>query len=346
MKTSKRVPERMPQEENNSIIPGLAVSVMIGFISIFIGEFIPKLGSAPIAIFLGILAGNLFLGDKKYQSGYKFSELNLLSYAIVLLGATLSIRSLIDLGITGILFIVLQMTITIAGIILLGRKLGFKEDFIYLMAAGNAVCGSSAIASTAPAIDADDKDKGIAITIVNVTGIFLMFLLPVIANTLYNYEIVETSALIGGILQSVGQVVASGAIVSEEVKDLATIFKIVRVIFLVVVVLVIGYIKTSSNKELNENGAKEKKKSKMKVPWYVYGFFITCILFSVGIINAEMSYMLKAIGSKLEIIALAAIGLKVNIKDLIKQGKLMSIYAVQIGVIQIVTAVVLIKILL
>ena len=86
----------------------------------------------------------------------------------------------------------------------------------------------------------DDKDKGIAITIVNVTGIFLMFLLPIISGYLYNHEIVQTSAMIGGTLQSVGQVVASGAMVNEHVKDLATIFKIVRVIFLVVVVFVLG----------------------------------------------------------------------------------------------------------
>ena len=39
------------------------------------------------------------------------------------------------------------------------------------MASGNAVCGSSAIAATAPVIEADDKDKGISITIVNITGI-------------------------------------------------------------------------------------------------------------------------------------------------------------------------------
>ena len=61
-----------------------------------------------------------------------------------------------------------------------------------------------------------------------------------LSGYLYNHE-VKTSAMIGGTLQSVGQVVASGEMVNEHVKELATIFKIVRVIFLVVVVFVLGH---------------------------------------------------------------------------------------------------------
>ena len=91
----------------------------------------------------------------------------------------------------------------------------------------------------------------------------------------------KTSGLIGGTLQSVGQVVASGAMVSEEVKDLATIFKIVRVILLVVVVLIFGHLKHKTNEEIVEEEIEDVKKGKVKVPWYVIGFFITCALFSM-----------------------------------------------------------------
>ena len=214
-----------------------------------------------------------------------------------------------------------------------------------MMASGNAVCGSSAIAATAPVIGADDNEKGISITIVNVTGIFLMFLLPVIAKFLYNSGITQTSAMIGGILQSVGQVVASGAMVNEHVKDLSTIFKIVRIIFLVVVVFVLGHLKHKSNKEIIEE-VQDIEKGKIKIPWYVIGFFITCALFSLNIINTDVSVLCKEISNKFEIIALAAIGLRVNVKDIIKQGKSVSLYGLFIGLLQIVSAITLIGILL
>lgn len=324
------------------ILPGLIVSVAIGFASMVLSRYIPKLGAATISIFLGMAVGNLFLNQKVFHKGYKFSETDLLSYSIVLLGATLSISTLMELGIGGIVFVVVQMSITIIGALYIGKKLGFGENFRFLMASGNAVCGSSAIAATAPVIDADDKDKGIAITIVNVTGIFLMFILPVLAKFLYDHNTMETSALIGGTLQSVGQVVASGAMVSEEIKDLATIFKIVRVILLVGVVFLFGHLKNKSNEEIIDEEIQDTKKGKIKVPWYVIGFFITCALFSLNIIPESISHICKELSNKFEIFALAAIGLRVNIRDLIKQGKAVSLYGLFVGSLQIVSAVILI----
>ena len=328
------------------ILPGLIVSVLVAYVSIFLARFVPKLGAASIAIFLGMFVGNLFLNQDIFQKGYKFSETDLLSYSIVLLGATLSISTISEIGFFGVVFIVLQMTITIIGALYIGKKLGFSDNFRYMMASGNAVCGSSAIAATAPVIDADDKEKGIAVTIVNVTGIVLMFLLPVITQFLYKHDITQTSAMIGGTLQSVGQVVASGAMVSEHVKDLSTIFKIVRIIFLVVVVFLLGHLKHKSNKEILEEEVQDIEKGKIKVPWYVIGFFITCALFSLNIISQDVSIMCKEISNKFEIIALASIGLRVNVKDLIKQGKSVSLYGLFIGILQIVSSVVLIGILL
>ena len=214
------------------------------------------------------------------------------------------------------------------------------------MASGNAVCGSSAIAATAPVIDAKDDEKGIVITIVNVTGIILMFLLPAIAKFIYNNDLLHTSGMIGGILQSVGQVVASGSMVNEGVKDLSTIFKIVRIIFLVLVVFSFGYIKNKNNKEIINEEIEDIEEKKIKVPWYVIGFFIMCGLFSAHIIPDSLSDMCKEISHLLEIIALAAIGLRVNIKDLIKQGKNASLYGIFVGLLQIVSAIVLMGVLL
>ena len=328
------------------VLPGLLVSIGVGLISIFLSRFVPKLGAATISIFLGMIVGNLFLNQDIFQKGYKFSETDLLSYSIVLLGATLSISTLMKLGINGILFIIVQMTVTIIGTLYIGKRLAFGQNFRFMMASGNAVCGSSAIAATAPVIDANDKEKGIVITIVNVMGIFLMFLLPAIAKFLYNHSLMPTSALIGGTLQSVGQVVASGAMINEEVKELSTIFKIVRVILLVVVVLIFGHIKEKTNEEIIEEEIVDIEKGKVKVPWYVIGFFITCALFSTGLISDNLSLLCKATSNKLEIFALAAIGLRVNIKDLIKQGKAVSLYGLFVGLLQIASAVALIWILI
>ncbi|MGL4671901.1 YeiH family protein [Cetobacterium sp.] len=337
------------------IVPGLLVCILIAQLGLFLGKFIPSVGGAPLAIFLGLIAGNTFAKSKKFAAGSKFSESDLLSYSIVLLGGTLSINTILQLGFSGIFFIILQMGLTIALTMFIGKKLGFSKHFSALMASGNAVCGSSAIGATSPVIKANDNDKGISITIVNLTGTLLMFALLPIANLLYNFNTLETSALLGGILQSVGQVIAAGSMVNHKVLELATIFKIVRIVFLVIVVFWCSKEFKNNNveKEIEadtkislENEAYSKQKNSLSIPWYIIGFFILCALFSLGLIPDTFSKIFKLISSKFEIIALAGIGMRINISELIKQGPKASLYGILVGISQIVIAVVLIKIFL
>ncbi|WP_418965015.1 YeiH family protein [Cetobacterium sp.] len=330
------------------IIPGLLLCILIAQLGVFLGKFIPSIGGAPLAIFLGLIAGNTFAKSTIFAPGSKFSESDLLSYSIVLLGGTLSINTILQLGFSGIAFILLQMALTITLTMFIGKKLGFSKHFRALMASGNAVCGSSAIGASSPVINAEDNDKGISITIVNLTGTLLMFALIPIAGFLYNFETLHTSALLGGILQSVGQVIAAGSMVNHQVLEMATIFKIVRIVFLVIVVIWLS--KEFHNKEIEmdtefalEEEAYSKKKNNISVPWYIIGFFILCILFSFGLIPPEISKTFKLISSKFEIVALAGIGMRVNISELVKQGPKASLYGLLVGLSQIVIAVVLIK---
>ncbi|NRY64130.1 YeiH family protein [Clostridium beijerinckii] len=323
------------------VLPGVIICTIIAFIAKYLSNYVPSIGAASIAIFIGMAAGNTFCNRKIYQKGSKFAESELLSYSIVLLGGTLGIQTILKLGFSGISFIVFQMSITIALVILIGKKLKFSENFSFLMASGNAVCGSSAIAATAPVIGAGDSEKGIAITIVNVTGTVLMLVLPFIAKVIFSLETIKTSALIGGILQSVGQVVGSASLVNEQVKDLSTIFKIVRIIFLVVVVLILGKMKNKSGRV--ESG---KLNSKIKIPWYVLAFFLMCLAFTAGVFPMNISNIFKLISSNFEVIALAGIGMRVNFRQLIRIGKKAALYALAIALIQIVSAISLITVFL
>ena len=325
-----------------AIIPGLVMCAFISFLGTILGKYYPKIGAATFAILLGILFGNSVAKNNYFAKGSKFSESNLLTYSIVLLGGTLSFQSVLQVGWQGVLFILTQMSLTIGCCIYLGNKLGFGREFSYLMASGNAVCGSSAIASTAPVIKASENDKLISITVVNLVGSILMINLPFIAGSLFDFDVLKTSAFIGGILQSIGQVVASGSMVSEPVKDLSTIFKIVRIIFLVVVVFVLGNMKNATT---TEAVVAKINISWRQIPWYVIGFFLMCILFSLQIISQDASRLFKQTSGVFEIIALAGIGMRINLRELIKQGIKVSVYGGVIACVQIITALSLIKLI-
>lgn len=331
------------------MISGIILCVIIAYLSIFLGNYMPSLGAASISIFLGIIFRNLiFRNSTWFLKGCAFAESEILAYSIVLLGGTMSANTILKIGFSGVSFIVIQMTVTILAAIFIGKKLGFSKNFNLLMASGNAVCGSAAIGSTAPVVHANEQEKSISITMVNVTGTVLMLLLPFLAGILYSHETLHTSAFIGGILQSVGQVVASGSMINESVKDLSTIFKIVRVMFLVFVVISFSMLDNKSTKDRVDElkGSEVETKKKIKVPWYVIGFFITCALLSIGLIPNSISLVMKSISNKFEIIALAGIGMRVNIKTLIEQGLKVSTYALLIALVQIVSAITLIKFLI
>lgn len=330
-------------EKIKKILPGFIVCLIIGIMGKIMALFMPSLGAATFAIFLGIIAGNTIFDKEKYEEGSKFSERELLSYSIVLMGATLDLTDIASVGIGGILFIVLQMTFTIVIAFIMGRKLGFNRKFSLLMSAGNAVCGSSAIASVSEVVEPSNKDKGLSVTIVNITGTVLMFVLPIIAGFMYNSETIHSSALIGGTLQSVGQVIASGEFINEHVVEMAAIFKIIRIILIVAVVMLFSKVNSSEEGKLFKDN-KKVEKVKVKIPWYIIGFFILSVINTLGLIPEGLSESAHLVSGQLEIIALAAIGMRVKFKDLIKEGPKGMLYGALVGAAQIVFALILIKI--
>ena len=329
-----------------NILPGIIICIIIAIISKYLGEKFSTVGAATFAIFIGIIAGNTLFKIKKYDEGTKFAEKDLLNYAIVLMGANLDLKEILQLGFNGLLFVVLQMTLTIIVTYWIGRKLKFNEKYCLLMASGNAVCGSSAIGATAPVIRASDSDKVISITIVNLIGTILMILLPLLTSYLYNNETLHTSALIGGTLQSVGQVIGSAKFVSEDVVKLATVFKIIRIILLVAEVLIYEKVALTADEVIQEHDEliHMDAKRKINIPWFITGFFIICVLYTIGFIPHGVSMLFKWISSNFEIIALAGIGMRVKIADLLKEGPLAMLYGGAVGVFQITCAIILISI--
>lgn len=322
------------------ILPGLILSVMVAAISRLLALFVPQLGGATIAILLGILLGNTFFKQKSLAAGTKFSESKLLEVSVVLLGATVTFQTIAQIGLKGILFILIQMSITITGAYLIGKKMNFNDTFSLMMAGGNAVCGSSAIASIAPAIHAEDEEKGQVITLVNLLGTVMMLTLPFLGLFLFGDNLLEKSALLGGTLQSVGQVVAGASMLDQMVVQYAMLFKILRIVLLVVVVF--AFEKFMQRNSPVVATPSEKKKKKLPLPWYVLGFLLFCILNSVVKLPTFIDQSAHFISTWFEITALAAIGLRLDFAKFMKEGPRFLLYGLSVGGLQTIVALLLI----
>lgn len=345
------------KKELDGVLPGLTASILISLVSQFLVRFLPTLGAALIAILLGMLLGNTLLNRPGLSQGTKFSEKRLLEYAIVLNGLILDFQVLKSAGLKGFVFIVLQMGLTLFVTYRLGKVFGFGKRFSLLMGAGNAVCGSSAIGTVSPIVQADNKEKGISITIVNLTGTALMVLLPVLGAVLYGSDTLWTSALIGGTVQSVGQVVAAAKLVNDDVVTLATVFKLMRVLLIIGVAVLYGRMNMNEGESLftrkkraeitasEESGASATPAAvSYGVPWFLTGFVVFFLIRSfIGVPDSALIAS-KAISTQFEVAALAAIGMRVKFADIIKEGPKAMLYGLAVGAAQVVMAVVLIRV--
>lgn len=322
------------------ILPGLSLSIGVSIIAKLFALFLPKLGGATLAILLGIILGNTFFKQPALVAGTKFSESKLLEYSVVLLGLTVTFQTIGEMGIKGLIFILLIMTTVIIGAYWIGRKLGFNEKMALMMAGGNAVCGSSAIGAIAPAIEANDEEKGQIITLVNLLGTVMMLTLPFLGMSLFGDALLSKSALLGGTLQSVGQVVAGASLINPETVKYAMLFKITRIIFLVVVVFLFER-KAKQDDLVTVKGSKKK----FPIPWYVTCFLIFCVINSFVTLPAIFDEGAHFISTWFETTALAAIGLRLDFRKFLKEGPRFLVYGLSVGAVQTVAALVFIFVL-
>ncbi len=324
-------------------IVGIALSFAVALLAYILNLFVIKgLGAPTLAILLGIILGNIYFHQPSLETGTAWSEKKLLEYSVMFLGATVTIQTIQKLGLNGIGFIVLQMILTIVFVIFLGKKLGFSKNDARLMAAGNAVCGSSAIAAVEPVVNATVKERRTAITMVNLMGTVLMLGLPALGTLIFGQSNLLRGALIGGTVQSVGQVVASGTMVNIPTTTTATLFKIMRIIMLVFVVL--GFGALSRRDKASKAVIKVKRNSFL--PWYVIGFIVLCLGNTLLHFTVGLSDFAHFLSSWCETIALAAIGLRLNLVEFIRAGKKLMIYGFATIVFQVIVAVILILVLL
>ncbi|WP_125565992.1 YeiH family protein [Companilactobacillus insicii] len=322
-------------------LPGLGLSVVVAIIAKVLAIWLPSLGGATIAILLGIILGNTFFKQSGLAVGTKFSESKLLEYSVVLLGFTVTFQTIAEMGIPGLAYIIMMMTIVIISAYAIGRKLGFSEKMSLMMAGGNAVCGSSAIGAIAPAIDADDEEKGQIITLVNLLGTVMMLTLPFLGLAVFGNDLLSKSALLGGTLQSVGQVVAGASLIDSQTVKYAMLFKITRIIMLVAVVFFF-------EKKVNHGTqvtVTRHKKTRMPIPWYVLAFLIICIINSTTTMPEIFGDSAHVISTWFETTALAAIGLRLNLAKFLKEGPKFLAYGLAVGSVQTVAALLFITLL-
>lgn len=326
-------------KKNLEFILGVAICFAVASVAVLIERLIPGeiLGASIIALFAGTII-NSFFHPKWITPALKFTSKKILKLAIILLGASLSVGTVMSVG--KMTFFVMLFTFAVCfGIGFFIRKLfGLNWKLSNLISAGTGICGGSAIAAIAPAIDADDKDVAFAMSSTFIFDMIMVALYPIMGRLLGMSDLAY-GIWAGTSVNDTASVVASGYAFSELAGDFATMVKLTRTIAIIPTVLVFAYIGIRiKKKELQATNTAKKVSIVKIVPWFICGFLALAILNSVGVIPAEISAIIKSISKFLMVTALAAIGLNTSLKDFKNAGLSPMFYGITIDTLVTLTA--------
>lgn len=339
------------------IIPGLSASLIVALIAKFIEGLLPVhvIGSSVIALFIGIIINSFYKSDK-LEKGLKFTSKKILKFAIVILGCSLSIGTVMTIGKLSITVMVFTLLTCFGGGYIVGKILKLNWKLSNLISAGTGICGGSAIAAIAPAIEAEDKDIAYAISATFLFDMFMIFLFPILGKWLGLTDMAY-GLWAGTAVNDTSSVVAAGYAFSETAGDFATMVKLTRTLSIIPIVVMFAFINyrvniknlgnscvnTNNDKNNNVKVLSDNKKGLSYIskicPWFILGFVALAIINNYGLIPDVVSSFTKEASKFLMVIALSAIGLNTNFNDMRKSGIAPMIHGFIISLLVVIVAI-------
>ena len=234
-----------------AVLPGLAVAGGVALLAWLLAAGEQRLLSYALLepLVLALLLGvgiRAVWRPSAAAGGIEFAAKELLEGAIVLLGASLDLRTLAAAGPRLAVAALVSVATAIVVGTLLGRKAGLAPKLAILVAVGNAVCGNSAIAAVAPAIHAKKQEVASAIALTALLGVAVVLLLP-LTIPLAGLSRYQYGVLAGLTVYAVPQVLAATFPVSVESGQIGALVKLTRVLLLGPVVAIFALLHRAEN---------------------------------------------------------------------------------------------------
>ena len=299
-------------------LPGLVLCGIVTFAACLLERLEAQvfgrawLESLVLAIVLGTTLRSLVSLRPRFTPGIQFSAKVLLEAAVMLLGASVSATAILENGPALIGGIALVVFIAIGCSYGIGRLIGLPRKMAVLIACGNSICGNSAIAAVAPVIDASSKDVTSSIAFTAVLGVIVVVALP-LAVPLLSLSAIQYGIFAGLTVYAVPQVLAATAPVALASVHIGTLVKLVRVLMLGPVVWILSVM-------TRDKGGRRPAVSQM-VPWFIVGFLLLLALRSFGAIPEVALKPAQAVANGLTIMSMAALGLGVDVRSVLRAGK-------------------------
>lgn len=314
---------------------GITLCLCISVPAWFLGKLVPVVGGPVFAIIAGMIL-TLFIKDKNnIQSGITFTSKKILQYAVILLGFGLNLSTIMKTGKQSLPVIVSTIATSLIVAFIIHKLMKIPSKISTLIGVGSSICGGSAIAATAPVIDADDEEIAQSISVIFLFNVIAALIFPTLGGALGLTN--EGFGLFAGTAVNDTSSVTAAAtawdgIHGSNTLDTATIVKLTRTLAIIPITLVLAFIRMRSEKKNAAAGSSGNKVSLKKIfPMFIVYFVLASVITTVvtsvfegnsAVLDTANSIFgfLKDLSKFFIVMAMSAIGMNTNIVKLVKTG--------------------------
>ncbi len=307
--------------------PGILLCLAISLPSWFLGKHFPVIGGPVIAIIAGRIITLLIKNKSRLEPGIKFTSKKILQWAVILLGFGLNLNVILKTGAQSLPIILITIGVSLIISYILCKVMRIPEKISTLVGVGSSICGGSAIAATAPVIDADDEEVAQAISVIFFFNVLAALLFPQF-GTFLGFDTTSGEAFgifAGTAVNDTSSVTAAASTwdamyqLGSQTLDKAVTVKLTRTLAIIPITLVLAFIRTKKAKDAGNGKVDMKKIFPFFILYFVLASVITTVASGMGISSAVFN-PIKELSKFFIILAMAAIGINTNIVKLVKTG--------------------------
>ena len=308
-------------------IKGLLLCMVIAVPAWLLGRKFAVVGGPVISILLGMVVGIFLKNRAPFEAGIKFTSKRILQWAVILLGFGMNLTVIGKTGVQSLPIILSTITTSLLVAFIMCRALKIPSKISTLVGVGSSICGGSAIAATAPVIDASDEEVAQAISVIFFYNVIAALIFPLM-GTLIGFSTASGEAFgifAGTAVNDTSSVTAAASTwdsmwgLGSETLDKAVTVKLTRTLAIIPITLVLALFR--SKKSAGEGGQKVSIKQvfPMFILYFVLASVVTTIAQALGV-DAGVFAPVKELSKFMIVLAMAAIGLNTDPVKLIKTG--------------------------
>lgn len=304
---------------------GIAFCLVMAIPAWLLGKQVEVVGGPVFAILLGMVLA-LVVPEKRrgpLAPGVTFTSKKVLQYAVILLGFGMNLAEILAKGAQSLPIIVMTISTSLVIAFVLCRVMNVPGKIATLVGVGSSICGGSAIAATAPVIDADDEEIAQAISVIFLFNVIAALVFPTLGAALGLTN--EGFGLFAGTAVNDTSSVTAAASAWDSmhpganVLESATVVKLTRTLAIIPITLALAFWQVRKAKRAGFATRNEISLKKI-FPFFVLFFVLASVITTVFALPAAVTAPLKDLSKFLIVMAMAAIGFNTNIVELVKKG--------------------------